>query len=156
MSIFPTYSETFILPAEHSTVIQLLEEVLDAEPLQQFQRQNTDYLFRGKLTDEGFTMMPVTGKTDYFIPVIKGKIEDAKESCIVFVEYQLLAVTKIYLVFWSLVLISLTIYFFLVNINIRNGLIVLLIASVNIAITLVGYRRQVKLSSNVLKRVITV
>lgn len=107
MRIFPYYHETLVLPLASENVIQILLEQTFVKGVSLSANQK----FTGIINSDSFRISEKISRPDNFIPLIKGKIEKTSKGSIIFTSYNLLFSTALFLSFWSIITLMLTLIF---------------------------------------------
>jgi len=149
------------LPFGRETLVSALskEEVLDrlaavtrgtrAEGLPEIRP-----LFNGLVETDGFRLSRVIEKGDSFLPLLLGKVEDTPRGSIIFARYQLFSTTRFFLWFWTLVLLSFSLFFFLVTNQFLQGGVCLFLSGVNYGLVVFFFHRQLLPSKKLFLEVI--
>ncbi len=114
----------------------------------------TRYLFNGSVERGRFI---ISRKVDYpnnYIPLITGWVEDSTRGCILFLKYRLFFSSLIFLIFWSVVCILLSLFLFFMAGETTYALIALAAGATNYVVTLMNFHKQYSLSRKLLLKAI--
>lgn len=104
MTLLPNHYETFVLTQSSLEVIKKIREVTTSKILMQNQ-EGPQFRFTGWVREKRFRISLKISRPNNYIPLVVGRIEATSSGCIVFINYQLFPVTRIFLIFWSLFII---------------------------------------------------
>lgn len=100
MTLLPGHYETFVLDQTQEQVIKKISAVTTSKV--RFQNQKgAKYRFTGWVKENRFRIALKITKPNNYIPLILGKVDPTTNGCLIFVNYQLFPVTKMFLLFWS-------------------------------------------------------
>jgi hypothetical protein len=100
VTLLPGHYETFVLDQTQEQVIKKISGVTTAKV--RFQNQlGVQYRFTGWVKKNRFRIALKITKPNNYIPLIIGKVDPTINGCLIFVNYQLFPVTKMFLLFWS-------------------------------------------------------
>jgi hypothetical protein len=102
--------------------------------------------FVGWIEGENFRICKKLSRPDNFSPVLKGTIDASSKGIIIVIKYRLMFSTKMFLLFWSLLLLFLSLFFILQYNAILYGIIALAMGIINYLIVYINFRKQVKVS----------
>ena len=111
-------------------------------------------LFNGRVEEDGFRLSRVIEKGDNFLPLLLGKVEETPRGSIIFARYQLFSTTRFFLWFWTVVLLSFSLFFFLVTNQFLQGGVCLFLSGVNYALAVFFFHRQLVPSKKLFQEVI--
>ncbi|PWJ38428.1 hypothetical protein [Sediminitomix flava] len=134
MTIFPETSQTIILPYEREELLYKIEQLTDSE----------DFYFQGVIDADGFSLQELANKQANYAPIIKGKIEDTRRGCLLFLDYKLLQSSRIMIGSW---LFGLSFIFFLLFTAHQYSLytvIILLLLPLHSLVAHILFRKEVK------------
>jgi len=153
MNWLPFGRETLVSPLSKEELLERLTEVTRgtrAEGLPDIRP-----LFNGRVEEARFRLSRVIEKGDNFLPLLLGKVEDTPRGCILFLRYQLFSTTRFFLWFWTLVLLSFALFFFLVSQQLLQGAVCLFLTGVNYALAVFFFHRQLGPSKELFQEVIS-
>lgn len=104
MTLLPNHHETFVLTQTQETVVFKIQNTTTSKILLQNQ-QGTKYRFTGWIKDDRFRISLKIDRPNNYIPLAIGRIDSTSSGCLVFVNYTLFPITKMFLVFWSLFIV---------------------------------------------------
>lgn len=105
-----------------------------------------DKKFIGWIEGEKFRISKKLARPDNFSPVLKGTIEESSKGIIIVVKYRLMFSTKLFLLFWSIILLFLSIFFILQYDAFLYGVIAMATGVINYLIVYVNFKKQVRIS----------
>lgn len=104
MTTLPQHHETFVLNKQHEDVIRVLSEKTTNKLLLQNQ-EGGQFKFTGWIKNDRFRISLKIHRPNSYIPLIVGKVEPTSAGCILFITYQLFPSTRMFLTFWSLLIV---------------------------------------------------
>lgn len=138
--LLPAKDEFLIFPFSQEYALRQLLNELALKP------SDRDKKFTGWIEGDKFRLSKKLSRPDNFSPVIKGTIESSSKGIIVVVKYRLMFSTKVFLVFWSVLLLFLSIFFILQYNAILYGVIAMAMGIINYLIVYINFKKQVKIS----------
>ncbi|MDF2156687.1 hypothetical protein [Algoriphagus sp. CAU 1675] len=155
MNLLPFHSETLVSALSKAEVLeQLNKQTREVDFLDKRSQYDQAVLFNGMVGKHGFRISKVVQKGDSFLPLILGKVEDTARGSILFLQYRLFPGALFFIVFWSIVLLAFSAFYFAVLQNFLFGGICLAVAIVNYLLAIFFFRRQVKISRNAFHQLI--
>ena len=155
MNPFPNHSEVLVsslskkeVEGKFSTVTQDIN-FLDYE-----QRLQKGFKFNGKVGGDSFRLSLVVDKPDSFLPLIQGKIEATPKGCILFLQYRLFPSSAFFLGFWTVVTLSLAVFFGFVSQNPFYAGFSLLACVGNYFFAWNYFKRKIKLSKGIFHEIL--
>ncbi|MCR9014262.1 hypothetical protein [Aquiflexum gelatinilyticum] len=155
MNPFPNHSEVLVSALSKKEVEQRLEKVtLDVNFLDYEERLQKGFQFNGKVEKESFRLSLVVNKPDSFLPLILGKIEATPKGCILFLQYRLFPSSAFFLGFWTVVTLTLAVFFgFVTQKPIYAGLSILACIG-NYYFAWIYFKRKIKLSKGIFHEIL--
>lgn len=143
----PFYSETLVSALSKTEVIeQLSRKTREVNFLDKRSHIEDALVFNGYVGKNSFRISKVIQKSDTFLPLILGKVEDTARGSILFLTYRLFPGALFFILFWSIVLVGFSLFYFLLVKNPLYGGICGGMALLNYALGLFFFHRQVKSS----------
>lgn len=156
MNLWPSHTETLVSALSKEEVLSYLTKVTrETNFLDQRTQHKKPILFNGIIGKNGFRVSKVVDKADSFLPVILGKIEMTPRGSIIFLKYKLFPGSLSFMIFWSLVLIAFSLFYFFLRSNFLYGSICIGLGVINYLVALYFFNRQVKNSRKVFYKIIT-
>lgn len=155
MNLIPYHSETIVSSLARQEVLgHLMRVTREVNYLDSRSQQDQAIQFNGLIGQEKFRISRAIRKGETFLPLIEGKVESTPRGSIIFLSFRLFPVAIFFLVFWSVVLITFSFFYFFALENFQNALICLGLAFVNYALCLFFFHRQVKISREIFHQLI--
>lgn len=157
MFFIPKETETLVLPTPSQELLNRLDRIVYyADENQDEQAKNDEYhLFTGTIDQNAFVLSLKMKRPDNFIPLIKGNIEDTSKGSIVFLKYTLFRSTRMFLIFWTGLIFVLALILIAMQGKFWYGSIALLVSIANYTVTVINFRRKVKISRDYLMKAFT-
>lgn len=158
MNLLPIFNETLVSPLSGS---QLLEEIsrqtktvnyLDKRSLY----QNREAAFNGTVGQDSFRISRAIQRSNTFLALLVGKVENSQRGSILFVRYRLFPGALFFLIFWSLILGGLGAYFLVFTPESLSGWLSLGLGLLNYSFTLIFFHRQVQVTRREFHRLIDI
>ena len=142
MNLFPSKQETLVLPYSSEVAMGLIRKNLrdvesSLEPLY-------PPLFEGVISGESFSIHLILKRPQSFIPIVKGKIDATKRGCIIYCQYELFPMIKVFLVFWTCLTIGMGVFFTLVEIQVTHAVFAYVMGIGNYAIAKANFDLHLK------------
>jgi hypothetical protein len=100
ISLLPAYHETIVLPLAAEVVFErLASRTSNQLPL------TSEILFSGWVQADRFRISLRQRRPGNYAPIISGQIETTSSGCILFVDYKLMPSMRVFIVFWTMLLI---------------------------------------------------
>jgi hypothetical protein len=99
--LLPTHHETLVLPIGVEEVIMRLSETTS----NQVEPERKIY-FNGWVKEDRFRISIRQRRPSNYIPIVKGDIEYTSRGSIIFMTYRLLPAVRLFLIFWTLLILS--------------------------------------------------
>lgn len=155
MPFLPFQSEILVSVLTKDEVLIRLDKVTRNVNFLDLEARKVDgFLFNGTLSTDSFRVSLVIDKADSFLPLIKGKIEDSGNGTILFLEYSLFPASIFFLVFWSLVTISLFFFFGLIAGKPLYALVSLALGLGNYFFAWSYFKKKTKISQEIFHRLL--
>lgn len=149
----PVENETLVLPYSGDKVFERLRKATrPLEPYLPLSVQEEDFRFNGVIEVDEFRLSRKITRPNSFLPVITGKVAPTSKGCIVFLSYRLFSSTLLFIGFWSVLTLLISLYFFLYEKLYTYGTIAVIIGVANYMIALLNFRKQVAISSQLVKQ----
>lgn len=129
MNWLPFGNETLVSALSRTAFLHRLTEVTKGDQMEGLPEIRP--LFNGRVDPEGFCISQAIDKGDSFLPLLVGRVEETPIGCIVFVRYKLFPTTRFFLWFWTSMLLSFSLYFFLVAQQTLQGVFCLILLGLN-------------------------
>ena len=147
MNFIPFQSETLVSTLSKEEVMEhISKKTLEVNFLDKRTESSKNVAFNGIVGKNSFRISRVINRSNTFLPLILGEVEDTARGSILFLEYKLFPGALFFVVFWSIILLAFSAFFFGLAQNIINGSICLVMAILNYALALFFFHRQVKIS----------
>ncbi|UZD21995.1 hypothetical protein PBT90_00795 [Algoriphagus halophytocola] len=155
MNLLPYDSETLVSSHPKEEVLYYLNRVTrEVNYLDKRSQKKSDAVFNGIVGQNGFRISKVVDKSDTFLPLLLGKIEDTPRGSIIFIDYKLFPGALFFLIFWTVVLLAFTaLYVFLIP-NYTYAIICSGLGLSNYFLAIYFFNRQVKASRKVFHQLI--
>ena len=101
MNLLPYERETIVVSKSAEEVLHHLKEASTKVNLVQNHQEHTQKIFVGSVHKTKFQLSTRPKRPNSFIPVMNGEVESTSSGSIVFINYTLYRSTRMYLVFWS-------------------------------------------------------
>ncbi len=155
MNLLPAHSETLVSILSKEEVLgHLIRVTREVNFLDARTQGDPKIHFNGLIGQEGFRISRVVKRGDSFLPLITGQVESTARGSIIFLNYRLFPATVFFLVFWTVVLLAFTGFYFFGQQNISYGCICLGLAILNYVLCVIFFQRQVKASRSVFHELI--
>jgi len=149
----PAENETLVLPYPGEEAFQRIRRATrPLEPYLPLSVQEETFRFNGVVEEDEFRISRKITRPNSFLPVITGKVAPTSKGCIVFLSYRLFSSTLLFIGFWSLLTLLIALYFFLYEKLYSYGALALALGIANYTIALLNFRKQVKISSWLIKQ----
>ncbi len=156
MHLLPYQQETYVLPYAAEEVLNRMR--LYTRPIEKgFEYSRTDesrFLFNGIVSGNGFRISRRITRPENFLPLLVGKQEATSVGCLLFVSYRLFFSTTLFLVFWSVVCLLLTLFFLIYHEAWLYASIAFGVGCVQYVIAVKNFNWQVKRSRQLLEKVL--
>ena len=155
MNPFPNHSEVLVSALSKNEVEGRLSAVTkDINFLDYEERLQKGFQFNGKVEKESFRLSLVVDKPDSFLPLILGKIEATPKGCILFLQYRLFPSSAFFLGFWTVITLTLAVFFgFVSQKPIYAGLSILACIG-NYYFAWIYFKRKIKISQQVFHQIL--
>ena len=113
MHLLPYQQETFILPyPADEALARLRPYTRPVDKGYSYSRaEERHFLFNGVISSNRFRISRRITKPENFLPILAGRLEATSVGSLLFVRYQLFFSTALFLVFWSVICLLLTLFF---------------------------------------------
>ena len=113
MHLLPYQQETFVLPYAAAEALNRLRPF--TRPVDKgYEYSEPDekrFLFNGVIYTNSFRISRIVLKPENFLPLLVGRLEATSVGSLLFIQYRLFFSTTLFLVFWSVVCLLLTLFF---------------------------------------------
>lgn len=154
MYLLPIERETWVLPYDEEEIFKKLWRVSKpikiADPMPDVLEHH--FLFNGWVRKNSFKLSRKIVRPNNFLPIIDGRIEGTSKGSIIFLKYRMFFATIAFLVFWSIITTLIALYFYIYEKIYLYSVISLFLGVANYVIAVLNFKKQVKISSHVLKQ----
>jgi hypothetical protein len=161
VQLFPYRQETLVSPLSQQALLSRLAQVTreqaaspqakgEALP----QREGQQVLFNGAIGAADFRLSQVLRKGDTFLPLLLGRVEATPRGCLLFIRYRLFPSAVFFLLFWTVVLLSFSMFYFFVAQHYAYGALCLALALGNYVAAVFFFHRQLGRSRQLFQDVI--
>jgi hypothetical protein len=145
LNLLPYHSETLVSALSKKEILgHLIRVTREVNYLDSRTLQDSTIKFNGMIGQEGFRISKVINRGDTFLPLITGEVETTPRGSIIFMRYRLFPGAVFFLIFWSLVLLAFSIFYFVGDKNFTYGFICLGLACLNYLLCVFFFHRQIK------------
>ena len=161
MQLFPYHQETLVSPLSQQALLSQLAQVtrtqvassrVRGEELPQL--EGDEVVFNGAIGVADFRLSQVLRKGDTFLPLLLGRVEATPRGSLLFIRYRLFPSAVFFLVFWTVVLLSFSMFYFFLEQHYAYGALCLALALGNYAAAVFFFHRQLKRSRQLFQNVI--
>lgn len=149
MQLLPYHQETLVSPLSREALLARLAQVTRTQVSPQQgkgeelpQLEGKQVVFNGAIGEANFRLSQVLRKGDTFLPLLLGQVEATPRGCLLFIRYRLFPSAVFFLVFWTIVLLSFSTFYFFVEQQYGYGAICLALALGNYAASVFFFQRQ--------------
>jgi hypothetical protein len=103
INLLPQETETLIITHDWDVVLQRLE---NASTFNAPGRSNSPPVLAGWVKDDRFQLMLRQRRPNGFMPMVQGRIDPTSTGCLLFMDYRLMPMTRMYLVLWSIIVLT--------------------------------------------------
>jgi hypothetical protein len=100
INLLPQERETLIVAHGWDVVLKRLEM---ASTSQIVEGGNSQLVLAGWVKDDRFQLMLRQRRPNSFMPIVDGRIDPTSTGCLIFLDYKLMPVTRMYLILWSII-----------------------------------------------------
>ena len=161
MQLFPYRQETLVSPLSQQALLSRLAQVTRVQTTSSQvkgealpQREGQQVLFNGAIGAADFRLSQVLRKGDTFLPLLLGRVEATPRGSLLFIRYRLFSSAVFFLVFWTAVLLSFSVFYFFVEQQYLYGGLCLALALGNYAAAVFFFHRQLRRSRQLFQEVI--
>lgn len=155
MNFVPLYTETLVSPLSKKEVLgHLMRVTREVNYLDARSEGGPEIKFNGMIGQEGFRISRAVRRGETFLPLMTGEVEATPRGSIIFLKYRLFPSAIFFLIFWSIVLIAFSAFYFFAVKNYDYGTICLSLAGFNYVLGIYFFQRQVRLSKEVFHELI--
>ncbi|WP_017731156.1 hypothetical protein [Nafulsella turpanensis] len=154
MHLLPFYQQTIVLPYEAPETVRRLQRTI--RPLEkgvEYAEENENkFLFNGWLKEGRFRISRKVSHPENFLPLMSGRIEGTSVGSILFVRYRMFSSVVMFLIFWSLICLLLSLFFLLVHQETLYALLSFGLGVINYVISTKNFFLQVRSSQKALDK----
>lgn len=161
MHLFPYHQETLVSPLSQEALLSRLAEVTRMQTAAQEAKGGVlpllaarQTLFNGTIGATGFRLSQVITKGNTFLPLLLGRVEATPRGCLLFIRYRLFPSALIFMIFWTVVLLSFSMFYFFVAQHYAYGALCLVLAVGNYVSAVFFFHRQLGRSRQLFQDVI--
>lgn len=151
--IFPYYRQTFVSSYSQEEILERIRNVTK-EGINYRESAMTRHEFNGTISENSFQLSRIITQPNTFLPLIKGKVESARRSSILFITCEMFYTTRVLLVLWSVI----PLLIFVLNLFLVNGyfyaLLALFFGLFNYIIPVANFHRQRRISMKILQKIL--
>ena len=100
IALLPNANETLIVVHDWDEVLQRLGKITTSERLS---KQQPEKILAGWIKDDRFQLLIRQRRPNSFMPMVEGRIDPTSTGCLIFLQYRLMPVTRMYLVLWTII-----------------------------------------------------
>lgn len=155
ISVIPFHNTVIVLPCGTDLVNYQLKKYTikpSEHPSNRYQDLKGK-LFSGNILANEFTVSRILRTQNVFIPIVKGRIEDSKKGCIVFLKFNMLKSPIMLLVFWTILCILLAVFFFFVQNMPYYAFFSLFFVFFNYTVAMLNFNKEVEHTKNLLQQI---
>ena len=101
INLLPQESETLIVSHDWDLVLQRLEQ---ASTFNVMEGERVPVL-TGWVKEDRFQLMLRQRRPNAFMPIVEGRIDPTSTGCLLFLDYKLMPMTRMYLILWSIIVV---------------------------------------------------
>ena len=161
MKLFPYHQETLVSPLSQQALLSQLAQVTrmqvassQARGEELPQMEGKQVVFNGAIGAADFRLSQVLRKGDTFLPLLLGRVEATPRGSLLFIRYRLFPSAVFFLVFWTFLLLSFSIFYFFVEQHYAYGALCLALVLGNYTAAVFFFHRQLKRSRKLFQNVI--
>ena len=161
MKLFPYHQETLVSPLSQQALLSQLAQVTrmqvassQARGEELPQMEGKQVVFNGAIGAADFRLSQVLRKGDTFLPLLLGRVEATPRGSLLFIRYRLFPSAVFFLVFWTFLLLSFSIFYFFVEQHYAYGALCLALVLGNYTAAVFFFHRQLKRSRQLFQNVI--
>ncbi len=148
INFLPIYKETFVNPYHAEEVKRKLwHAVMPVDPDTEYPDiPEENFLFNGWVGNHGFKISKKVDQPENFLPILGGKVDETSVGSIIFITYTMFFSTNIFLIFWTIVSVLISLLFLLSYHIYEYAIIAFLLGLGNYTVAIVNFNMQVKRS----------
>lgn len=100
ITILPQTSETLIVPHAWDVVLQRLMDVTTSRIAE---AGSSPKILAGWVKDDRFQLIIRQRRPNSFMPMVEGRIDPTSTGCLIFLQYKLMPITRMYLILWTII-----------------------------------------------------
>jgi hypothetical protein len=161
VKLFPYHQETLVSPLSQQALLSQLAQVTrmqvassQARGEELPQMEGKQVVFNGAIGAADFRLSQVLRKGDTFLPLLLGRVEATPRGSLLFIRYRLFPSAVFFLVFWTVVLLSFSMFYFFVEQHYAYGALCLALVLGNYTAAVFFFHRQLKRSRQLFQDVI--
>lgn len=98
INLLPQASETLVVVHDWDVVLQRLSDITTS---QLGDGRHSPKVLAGWIKEDRFQLIIRQRRLNSFMPMVEGKIDPTSTGCLIFLQYKLMPMTRMYLVLWS-------------------------------------------------------
>jgi hypothetical protein len=161
VKLFPYHQETLVSPLSQQALLSQLAQVTRTQVASSQARgeelpqlEGKQVVFNGAIGAADFRLSQVLRKGDTFLPLLLGRVEATPRGSLLFIRYRLFPSAVFFLVFWTFLLLSFSIFYFFVEQHYAYGALCLALVLGNYTAAVFFFHRQLKRSRQLFQDVI--
>lgn len=136
-----------LIPAKDELLVfSLTKEQVQDRLIEELAQSASEKGFIGWLEGENFQISRKLSRPDNFSPLLKGIIDSTSKGSIIFMNYRLMFSTRMFLIFWSVILLLLSLFFILKYNAYLYGAIAFGVGVFNYVIVYFNFKKQIRIS----------
>ena len=149
MNFLPRQTRTIVLPHPAHRVMAGIRRLVRTP--QTSAEAPAEWLFNGVVSSRSFSVSRRIHAYQNFLPVMNGRLEDTSLGSILFVRYRMFGSSLGFLIFSSLLIMVVGLFFLIMDSNLPYFLFSLALLTINYIVAIAGFNRQVSISQRLLE-----
>jgi hypothetical protein len=100
IAFLPEVSETLVV-AHHSD--EVLQRIMEVTSTRAMEIGEPSKILAGWVKEDRFQLIIRQRRPNSFMPMVEGRVDRTSTGCIVFLQYKLMAITRMYLLLWTVI-----------------------------------------------------
>ena len=100
IAFLPEVSETLVVAHRSNVVLQRLVEVTSTRAME---IGTPSKILAGWVKEDRFQLIIRQRRPNSFMPMVEGRVDRTSTGCIIFLQYKLMAITRMYLLLWTVI-----------------------------------------------------
>jgi hypothetical protein len=100
IAFLPEVSETLVVAYRSNEVLQRILEVTSTRAMEMGEPSK---ILAGWVKEDRFQLIIRQRRPNSFMPMVEGRVDSTSTGCIVFLQYKLMAITRMYLLLWTVI-----------------------------------------------------